>query len=339
MDVFGDHAVACAAGGHRITRHNRVRNMLAQAAEEAGFAPQIELLGLLELPSRHPADCAHGLVRGKPARQDGRRDRSGMLRRPADVFIPVWRGGRPGCLDVALTAGIAWRRRAAVDAAPLDPLDDYEGFKAEFNSTRQECTDAGMTFTPCVLDADGGHGKQMLLVLKELATAASLRSGETKAAAMTRYRGRIGIAVAQANGLAIVLRGTPAPGPAAPPAQQPAAQAAPPGRQLAQRPASSPPLLHASPPRAPQPLQQPQQRRRHHRARRVTPRARLRLTRCRLRRQPQRRVGRLGWPTLSLLRARILRLIALKPRSRWLSKPSFFLPMFNSEYIKEYFLI
>ena len=65
-DVMGDHAISCAIGGERISKHNHVRDAIFKAAVEAGLGPIREPDGLL------------------PGSDD----------RPADVLIPIWTEGR-----------------------------------------------------------------------------------------------------------------------------------------------------------------------------------------------------------------------------------------------------
>ena len=73
-DTLGDHAMSCGTGGERISRHNHLRDALFEMAVSAGLAPTKE--GRFLLP--------------------------GDDRRPADVFIPYWAGGRDAALDVTV---------------------------------------------------------------------------------------------------------------------------------------------------------------------------------------------------------------------------------------------
>ena len=61
-DTMGDHAISCAVGGERISRHNHVRYSILKAGVESGLGPVRETDGLL------------------PGSDD----------RPADVLIPIW---------------------------------------------------------------------------------------------------------------------------------------------------------------------------------------------------------------------------------------------------------
>ena len=47
MDIYGDHAVCCRKTGDLITRHNRVRDLVAEFAKKGLLSPDLEKQGLL----------------------------------------------------------------------------------------------------------------------------------------------------------------------------------------------------------------------------------------------------------------------------------------------------
>ena len=73
-DVMGDHALCCGTGGERISRHNALRDAFFDTAVSAGLGPTKE--GRFLLP--------------------------GADRRPADVLVPLWAGGRDAAFDVTV---------------------------------------------------------------------------------------------------------------------------------------------------------------------------------------------------------------------------------------------
>ena len=105
-DIMGDHAVSCAIGGERISKHNHVRDAIFKAAVEAGLGPVREPDGLL------------------PGSDD----------RPADVLIPIWTEGRDTALDItvvnplqqALVARASEEGDSAVEHAHKAKLRKYE---------------------------------------------------------------------------------------------------------------------------------------------------------------------------------------------------------------------
>ena len=82
MDILGDHPLCCKKSGDRITRHDRLRNLIFKLADTGLLAPELEKLGIL-----------------------GETDRS--LRRPGDVSIKNWSLRRGPAIDVAVISPLA----------------------------------------------------------------------------------------------------------------------------------------------------------------------------------------------------------------------------------------
>ncbi len=214
-DRWGDHAIACPAGGCRVARHHRVRAALARLAEAGGHRPTLEPVGLL--PPKpdaddepHPPPSRSSTV-GQPPASVPRRARAaqGELRRPADVFIPVWWGGRPAAFDAAITSGTIPRRRvrAARDAVLL--LREYEEFKRSYLDTDAACKREGIEFCPFVLEADGGVGPSASGIVRKLADDAAVCSGLPRPTVIERVRQELSLAVAMANSSALIRRRPP----------------------------------------------------------------------------------------------------------------------------------
>ena len=89
-DTMGDHGMVCGTGGERIARHNALRDAIHDTAAAAGLAPQKEGRALLP----------------------------GTNRRPADIFIPRWAGGRDAALDVMVTHPLKEGTRARAATEP-----------------------------------------------------------------------------------------------------------------------------------------------------------------------------------------------------------------------------
>jgi hypothetical protein len=94
-DIYGDHAVCCKLGGDVITRHNRLRDVVAAVAEEGGLNPTLEKKGIL-----------------------GHTDEAS--RRPADVAIPTWCSGKGLAIDVAVIS-----TTAPTNMRVPDPVEAY----------------------------------------------------------------------------------------------------------------------------------------------------------------------------------------------------------------------
>ena len=68
---MGDHHATCRGNGDMIRRHDSLRDVLFSAAQSAALAPK------KETPSLIP----------------------GFSSRPADIFLPCWKRGKPAALE------------------------------------------------------------------------------------------------------------------------------------------------------------------------------------------------------------------------------------------------
>eukprot|EP00662_Eupelagonemidae_sp_cell21_P057198 gene57198-biopygen1283 len=77
-------------------------------------------------------------------------------RRPADVYLPCWRVGRPAALDFAVTSGlrIGAVGESAADGSAATTL--YAARKRAFLDTDAHCAEQGLEFIPMVVEASGG---------------------------------------------------------------------------------------------------------------------------------------------------------------------------------------
>lgn len=166
LDKYGDHCLTCDSGGDRTRRHNLLRNLVYQACETALLAPELEKPGLL--PAR-PSDEA-----GATCHAD-----DNSARRPADVYLPRWKGGPPAALDFAVTSGM---RMDALQESSLDreaPCRRYEDHKKSYKNTAILCEHQGFKFLPMVAEANGGGwGHQARIVFSEIAKLSASASGE-----------------------------------------------------------------------------------------------------------------------------------------------------------------
>ena len=144
MDQWGDHALVCSCNGDRTVRHNAVRNVTHEEANEVALNPEREKAGLL--PVRPASD---GIAT------------SGGARRPADIWFPRGVQGDPEALDFAVTSGLRGDLLHQVIDQPETVFERYERFKKGFKQTEQHCRDQGLCFTPMILEAHGGGGAKL----------------------------------------------------------------------------------------------------------------------------------------------------------------------------------
>ena len=82
--------MSCGCGGERISRHNQLRDAIYDTAVAAGLGPTKE--GRFLIP--------------------------GADRRPADVLVPHWAGGRDAALDVTVVNPLQAATVAGAAATP-----------------------------------------------------------------------------------------------------------------------------------------------------------------------------------------------------------------------------
>jgi len=186
LDSFGDHALVCCGGGDRTRRHNLLRNEVFYSAASANLSPELEKPGLL------PQRPLFGSTYENGSRLHDN-DSNPSSRRPADVYIPRWRGGPPAAWDFAVTSGL---RLDAIADSVRDPeavLTKYEDFKCSYRETQSQCLSQGITFIPMIMEAvGGGWSKSARCVWSELAKTSALATGElqtdTACAVLLRQR-------------------------------------------------------------------------------------------------------------------------------------------------------
>ena len=163
---------SCVVEGEIAPADNLVRNMAYHAASAAGLNPELERPGLL--PQR---PLFGSLYENGGSMQEG--DSSPSARRPADVYIPRWRGGPPAAWDFAVTSGL---RAEALSDSLSDPektLTKYEDLKCSYQETRTRCLEQGFSFYPMIVEAAGGSwSRTARSVWTELAKSSALANGE-----------------------------------------------------------------------------------------------------------------------------------------------------------------
>ena len=131
-DVMGDHGMVCGTGGDRIARHNALRDAFHDTATAARLAPRKEMRALL--PSNN--------------------------RRPADIYIPGWSGGRDAGLDVCVTHPLQDRYRAQAAWKPGYALT--QAYQNKMRVTADLGDQQGIVFIPMAAESLGGGHKVAL---------------------------------------------------------------------------------------------------------------------------------------------------------------------------------
>ena len=152
LDPLGHHATTCKKGGDVVTRHNQLRNVLAETCRRAHLSVKVEMGS--NLTSEH--------------------DHS----RPADILLPNWALGKPAAFDISVTS-------------PLNPkIVSVAGLSAgaaalsteerKHNENDPKCNALGWYCVPLVTESYGAWGKEAMDSFKMLASRLAIIIGQTK---------------------------------------------------------------------------------------------------------------------------------------------------------------
>ena len=167
-DVYGDHAMCCGSGGERISRHNSLRDAFHDTAMAAGLGPVRE--GRFLLP--------------------------GTDRRPADVLVPNWVGGKDAAMDVTITPLQAATMPGAANTAG-HALDHAHGRKVR--GAEEECRRQGIVFLPLVAETFGGWHSSAGREVRKLGAALARQTGQDEGEAASHLWRRLGILLQRGN--------------------------------------------------------------------------------------------------------------------------------------------
>ena len=160
MDIYGDHAICCRKSSDLITRHNRVRNLVAEFGRVGLLSPELEKLGLL-----------------------GPTDRS--RRRPGDVSFKSWSSHRGLAVDVAVICPVA--------ASHMNEDEPCESYARLHKHARYDEGFRGSDydFAPLVFETSGAINEEGLQVLKMILRCASKQSKMGHSAYVSRAWARL----------------------------------------------------------------------------------------------------------------------------------------------------
>ena len=168
-DPLGDHQVGCGGNGDRIHRHDSVRDALFSAAQTAALAPR------KEVPSLIP----------------------GTSSRPADVYLPNWRRGRPAALDVHIISTLQQLTLKEASVTQGHALSVGEERKRAAHA--EACHAVGVTFIPMVVETLGGWSEEAALTVKNIGRLQGLRMGIPPAQAIQHLFQRLAISLWRGN--------------------------------------------------------------------------------------------------------------------------------------------
>lgn len=177
-DVLGDHAMVCGTGGERISRHNALRDALFETAASAGLAPVREERALLP----------------------------GNDRRPADLLIRHWAGGRDAALDVTVTHPLQNLTRAGAAVTPGHAA--AVAYDRKVRGAGELCQAQGIAFIPIVAESLGGWHSVAVVQLKKIGSALARHTGQEESEVVSHLISRCSLLL-QRGSAALLLNRIP----------------------------------------------------------------------------------------------------------------------------------
>ena len=165
----GDHALCCGTGGERISRHNNLRDAFFTTAVAAGLGPVREERFLLP----------------------------GEDRRPADVLVPHWSGGRDAAMDVTVVTPLQTATMPAAATTPGHALT--YAYDRKMQGAAEACRRQGIAFFPLVAETFGGWHSTAVEQVKKLGSALARHTGQVEGEAISHIWARLGILLQRGN--------------------------------------------------------------------------------------------------------------------------------------------
>ena len=182
-DKFGDHAISCAIGRERISRHNHLRDAIFQSAQQAHLGPLKEPDGLLPGSDDHPAD----------------------------ILLPYWTQGKDTALDVTVVNALqsALVRQVAEDGGKAVTHAHNEKTK----KYKERCSKEGIMFSAMAVDTFGGWHPAALKILSKLGRQLARVSGREESDTVRHLRQRLAVLLVRDNMSMLLTRAPALPSP------------------------------------------------------------------------------------------------------------------------------
>jgi hypothetical protein len=175
-DRMGDHALCCGHWGERISRHNALRDAIFNTAASAALSPVKE--GQFLLP--------------------------GVGRRPADVYIPGWAGGRDAALDVTVINPLQQDTIVGAAATPGHALQ--VAHKRKMTGAAEACARQGIAFVPLAFESLGGMHAVTVAEAQKLGAALARHTGQEEGVAIHQLYCRLSILLQKGNAAILANR-------------------------------------------------------------------------------------------------------------------------------------
>ena len=179
LDPLGHHATTCTHGGDVVTRHNLLRDVVANLFRQAHMGVAVE--------------AGYGLT------HDNSRSRL------ADVLVTRWEKGLPAALDITVTSPL--------NPAILDESCSTAGVAAVTAESRKhvandpKCFELGWTCVPLAVETYGNWGVEAQETFSRLASLLAASHSVSKSKATADIYGRSNLTLTRSVARAILARG------------------------------------------------------------------------------------------------------------------------------------
>ena len=129
--------------------------------------------------------------------REGRFLLPGTDRRPADVLVPNWVGGKDAAMDVTVITPLQAATMPGAANTAGHALNHAYGRKA--NGAEEECRRQGIAFLPLVAETFGGWHSGAEREVRKLAAALARHTGQDESEATSHLWGRLGILLQRGN--------------------------------------------------------------------------------------------------------------------------------------------
>ena len=178
LDSLGHHALTCKRGGDVVTRHNKLRDTLAETCRRVHLSIKVEAGS--NLSKDHSHTC------------------------PADILIPNWSLGKPAAFDLSVTSPLNSNILLEAGFGAGQAARATEERKHEENDAK--CKELGWVCVPMVVEAYGAWGTEAMESFSLLASRLATSSNRAKAEVLAALYGRLNLNLVRANATAILSR-------------------------------------------------------------------------------------------------------------------------------------
>ena len=141
LGPLGHHAVTCKRGGDVVSRHNKLRDVLAESCRRAHLGVQVEM-------GNNLTNHSHT--------------------RPADLLVPNWVLGKPAAFDLSVTSPL--NPTTLSEASVTTGVAALTTELRRHSSNDTKCKELDWVCVPLVMESYGAWGKEALESIFQLAS-------------------------------------------------------------------------------------------------------------------------------------------------------------------------